>query len=361
MREIYSEHKDRIDRILFLVLVTITVYLFFTVFFVYLAPFFFGLIIALIMEPLNRFLEEKLRFRRWVASLLCLLLFIIIISSFGAWLVNTLVRQMTSFMESAPLHVEEIVLRIDDANVWLQRFTESLPEGWYIPNIEEMLPAAATIFIGDGMRETGLRTLGSVPDFFINLIISLVSAYFFMADGARIYKFVKSSFPKWLRKQMRQTKATLQRALSGYIRAQVILMIIAGSISLIGLMIMSNQYALLLALFFAALDILPILGPAAVLLPWALISIIMGNTRQAIGLLVIWVATSITRQVVQPKVLGTQMGVHPLASLMSIFIGFRIFGFFGLIIGPTLLTILIAIREADEESTCLTQRNAKNA
>ena len=75
----------------------------------------------------------------------------------------------------------------------------------------------------------------------------------------------------------------------------------------------------------------------------------MGDMRQAIGLLIIWGIITIARQVLQPKILGTQMGAHPLASLMSIYIGFRIFGLFGLIIGPTLLMIFIAIFSEDNE------------
>ena len=124
-------------------------------------------------------------------------------------------------------------------------------------------------------------------------------------------------------------------------------------------MFLKNPYALLLGLLFAVLDFLPILGPALVLLPWALVSVLMGNMHQAIGLLIIWGILTISRQVLQPKILGTQMGAHPLASLMSIYIGFRIFGLLGLIIGPTLLMIIIAILNEGEEE-CSQPKNARN-
>lgn len=343
------ENRTKIDRILFFALVFLVFYLLFTVFFIYLAPFFIGLVIALVMEPLNRLLERKLAFKRWVASLACLLVFIAVVGSLGTWLVSALVRQVTGFMESAPVHAEELSARIHEANVWLQRFTIHLPEGWYIPNIEEMVPAALGVFFGDGMRAAGLRTIGGVTDYFLNVILGLVSAYFFMADGAKIFAYVKGVCPRWIRRQMRQTKKGLVRALSGYFRAQAILMLMVGFISILGLLILRNPYALLLGILFAALDFLPILGPALILLPWAAISLIMGNMHQAIGLLIIWGIITITRQVLQPKILGTQMGAHPLASLMSIYIGFRIFGLLGLIIGPTLLMIFIAMWDTDDD------------
>lgn len=350
MREYYNRNKVKIDRYLFLILIMVSFYLFFTVFFIYFAPFFIGLIIALVMEPLNRFLVNRFRFRRWISSLLCLFLFIAVMGSLGAWLVTMLVRQVGGIVESMPMHIAEVAERLDEANLWLQQHTENLPDGWYMPNIEEIVPAAAAVVIGDGGRDTGLRVLVSVPDYILNIVIGLVSAYFFMSDGKRIWAFVKKSCPRWVRGQMRQTRAGLMRALSGYFRAQGILMVIIGIISIIGLMFLRNPYALVIGLLFSVLDFLPVLGPALIILPWAVISLIMGNMRQAIILLVLWGVLTVTRQVLQPKILGTQMGAHPLASLMSIYIGFRIFGILGLIIGPTLLMIFIAIRETDGEA-----------
>ncbi|MCL2456321.1 MAG: sporulation integral membrane protein YtvI [Defluviitaleaceae bacterium] len=341
MREFYSEHKEKTDRILFLIFVTAFVYLFFSVFFIYLAPFFIGLIIALIMEPLNKFLSEKMTFKRWVSSLLCLLLFIAVLGSLGAWLVGTLVRQASGFIENAPNNIAEISARMNEANSQLQRLTEKLPDGWYVPNVEEMIPAAFSIFVGDGIRTTGI--IGNVSDYFLNILLGLVSAYFFMSDGKKIFAYVKKNTPEWIQNQTAQIKKGLTRALGGYFRAQGILMVMVGIISVIGLLFLKNPYALLIGLLFAVLDFLPILGPALILLPWALISAIIGNISQALGLLIIYGIITITRQVLQPKILGTQMGAHPLASLMSIYIGFRIFGLMGLIIGPSLLMIMIAL------------------
>ena len=350
MRDIYYRHKQKIDRGLFFALITVSVYAFFTVLFVYLGPFFFGLLIALLMNPLINFLTNQLNFKRWLASLLCLLLFLGATSSLGVWLVLTLVRQIVSFVESAPIHVEELAIRLEEANLWIERWSESLPEGLHLPDIQEMMLAVVTALFDGGMAGQGLRIVANVPDFFINLILALVSAYFFMSDRERIFATVQKACPQWIAGQWRVTKAGLSRAMAGYFRAQGILMTMVGIISIIGLLILRNPYALLLGLLFAVLDFLPILGPAIVLLPWALVSLLMGNFHLAIGLGVIYGIITITRQVLQPKILGDQMGAHPLASLMSIFIGFRIFGLLGFIIGPSLLMIFIAIREANQDA-----------
>ena len=349
MKDFYQTYKRNIDRAAFLILISIVVYAFFTVFFAFLAPFFFGLIIALLMEPLIRFIVKRMKWKRWVASLLCVLIFLAIISSLGAWLVTTLIRQVSAFVESAPYNIEEFSDRLSELNIRLQRVEDSLPEGWYIPPIEDMAMSLVTTLFGEGMRDHGMRIATVIPNFFLNTLLMLISAYFFMADRETIFNAMRKACPVWISKQMAQTRKGLSRAMGGYFRAQYILMAMVGIISIAGLLILGNQYALLVGLLVAILDFLPILGAGAVLIPWALISLVMGNLHHAIGLGIIYGVITITRQVMQPKILGDQMGAHPLASLMSIFIGFRMFGLLGLVIGPSLLMIFIAIFETDSK------------
>lgn len=351
MYNFYKEHKQSIDRAAFLLIITVVVYLFFTVLFPFLAPFFFGLLIALLMEPVIRFIVKKFKWRRWIVSILCLLIFVGLISSLGAWLVTTVIRQGVAFTESWEYHIEDLSEWFDGINVHIERIETALPEGWDIPEIQELLFLAFQVLFGDGMRDHGARLATAIPNFFLNTTITLISAYFFMADRDVIWAAVKKGCPRWISSQMRKTRKGLSRAMSGYFKAQYILMVVVGIISIAGLLILGNQYALLLGLLLAALDFLPILGTGAVFIPWALMSLATGNLHQAIGLAIIYGVITITRQVMQPKILGDQMGAHPLASLMSIFIGFRIFGIFGLIIGPSLLMICTAIYESRNEES----------
>ena len=361
MKDFYQTYKRNIDRAAFLLLISIVVYAFFTVLFAFLAPFFFGLLIALLMEPLIRFIVKRMKWKRWIASMVCVLIFLAIISSLGAWLVTTLVRQVSLFVENAEYHIEEFSDRLGEINVRLQRAGDNLPEGWYIPPIEEMAMSLVTTLFGEGMRDHGMRIATVIPNFFLNTILMLISAYFFMADRETIFDAVRKACPVWISKQMAQTRKGLSRAMGGYFRAQYILMAMVGIISIAGLLILGNQYALLVGLLFAILDFLPILGTGTVLIPWALISLAMGNVQQAIGLGIMYGVITITRQVMQPKILGDQMGAHPLASIMSIFIGFRIFGLLGLVIGPSLLMIFVAIYETDSkgDTVCTKPQNKK--
>jgi len=315
-----------------------------------LAPFFFGLLIALIMEPLVRLLVNRFKWKRWIAAWVCLLLFILATGSLGVWVIVTLFRQMSAFVTSAPEHIEVMAARLNEsAAVWMARLDEIMPNEWQLPDLQEILVPAITALFGGDILDQAVNFATSVPNFFIGLLLALVSAYFFMADRKIIFKTVRDSCPPWLRGHLRQTRAGLSRAVGGYFRAQYILMTMVGIISIIGLLILRSPYALLLGLLLAALDFLPILGPALIIFPWVLISLLSGNFHMAIGLGLIYGVITITRQVLQPKILGAQMGAHPLASLMSIFIGFRVFGLLGLVIGPSLLMVFIAVRERSNE------------
>jgi len=303
-----------------------------------------------LMEPLVRFFSVRLKLKRWIGALICLTLFLTVFSSIGVILVTTLVRQIASFVESAPYHIAELAGRMEEGNIWLARISAHLPEDIYLPDIQEMMLAIVISLFGGEMAGQGLRALANIPGLFLNMILALLSAFFFMSDRQRIFGTITNACPRWLHTQMKQTQAGLKRAMAGYFRAQAILMIMVGVISLVGLIILGNPYALFLALLFSVLDFIPILGPAIVLLPWALISFILGNMQQGIGLLIMYGVITIARQVLQPKIMGDQMGAHPLASLMAIFIGFRIFGLLGFIVGPSFLMIFIAIRGAKDDA-----------
>jgi sporulation integral membrane protein YtvI len=346
MQDIYLRHKQTIDRMAFFVFIMLLVYALFSFLWVYISPFFFGLVIALIMEPLIRVMINRLSFKRWMAALLCLLIFMAAVSSLGAWLINTLIRQIGAFVDSAPEHIETIVYRAD---VWLERLAENFRGTINFPDMQDMLLSAVMAVFGGVMQDQAPRWAAAVPDLIINTILTLLSAYFIMSDRERIFAAVARNCPSGLAKHFKQTGKSFSRAIRGYLRAQYILMSMVGIIGIIGLLIIRSPFALLLGLLLAVLDFLPIVGAGSVLLPWAAMSFLLQDPRQGVSLLIIYGVITVTRQVMQPKILGDQIGVHPLLSLMSIFIGFRLFGLLGLIIGPTLVMLLFAVREGEKD------------
>ena len=347
MLDFYDRYKPQIHRIMFFVLITVGVFAFFSILLSYIAPFFVGLIIAFVINPLAKLMVRRLKLQLWLAALLSLIIFIVAMSSLGVWIVMLFIRQVVSFFETAPLLFEEVLV---DANLWIERMSGYLPDGWYIPDMQGMLAAAGTAILDGGVAGQAIGFVGNVPMFVINLILTIVSAYFFVADREVIFNTVRRACPKWIAEQWTITKVGLSRAIVGFFKAQAILMVVIGAISVVGLLILGIPYALLIGILFAILDFIPMLGPAMVLIPWALFSMILGSYSLGFGLLILYGAQTVARQVLQPKIMGTQMGVHPLAFLISMFVGFRIFGIIGFVVGPSLLILFKAVKEADQDA-----------
>ena len=126
----------------------------------------------------------------------------------------------------------------------------------------------------------------------------------------------------------------------GLIRAQLTLTAITFCELFIGFSILRVNYAFLFALLTAVFDALPILGVGGILLPWALYSLLSGNYLYAVGLLVIYGVIFIVRQFLEPRIIGTQIGLPPIVTLMSIYVGLRIFGVFGALLFPIIVITL---------------------
>ena len=128
-----------------------------------------------------------------------------------------------------------------------------------------------------------------------------------------------------------------------YIKAQLTIMCISFTILLIGLSILKIDYALVIAIAVAILDALPFFGSGAVLWPWAAIAFIMGDVLLGVSLIIIYLAVILTRQFVEPKIVSQNIGIHPITTLMAMYVGFKIFSIGGMILGPLLMVMLVSL------------------
>ena len=191
-----------------------------------------------------------------------------------------------------------------------------------------------------------LGFIGKLPSFLIFLLITLISCFYFTADIDKINSKVVSFFPKRIQSKIPDIKKHLLLKVSGYLRAYFILLLLTFGELLVGFSVLRVSYPLLLAVIVSILDILPLLGVGTVLIPWALIEILfMKDYYLGIGLFIIYVIITIVRQITEPKVVAGSLGLHPLVTLIAMYVGLRIFGFFGIIIGPFFLLIIKSIKD----------------
>jgi len=183
-----------------------------------------------------------------------------------------------------------------------------------------------------------IHMISSLPSIILFTVITIISAFYFSLDLGAINSAVVSVFPRRMQSKLPSFKKKLMGTAAKYVRAYILLLSLTFCELFIGFAILKVPYPLLLALLTALVDILPILGVGAILVPWGLFEIlIFKDIFTGVGLLIIYVIVAIIRQITEPKVVAGSLGLHPLLTLAAMYIGLKVFGILGMILGPILI------------------------
>lgn len=197
-----------------------------------------------------------------------------------------------------------------------------------------------------GIPSLAASLIKSLPSLLISFAVAVISSFYFALDRERVGKFFSSLVPQIWRHHLPELRRSAGRAAAGYIKAYLIILLITFCELFIGFSVLRVDYAFLLAAVIAVIDILPVLGVGTVLIPWATIAFIEKNMRLGFGLLILYGVIVIVRQFAEPKIVGGTLGIHPLLTLAAMYLGFRLFGVAGMIIGPILALLARAIATA---------------
>ncbi len=341
-----STVKKSIKASLIILLAIISMFLIYKLSF-YIAPFIVAFAISSSIEPLIRFLTNKAKISRRLASLISVLF---VVSTFGTVITIIIVRLISEisslkgqinnivpeYYEKIEITVATFINKANDLYLWLP--TEVTD---YIDNFLKTsdIPGYITQFLNiifDGI----LAFAKSIPQIFLFTLVTILATYFLASDRKRIHNFMLDQLPNsWVNK-MQSIRDDLFSALFGYIRAQLILMTITFTELNIGFAIMKVKHSLLISFFISIIDAFPILGTGGIVIPWAIYEFITKNYRMGVSLLIIYVIVLIVRQLTEPKILGQQIGVHPLLTLFAMYTGLQFLGVKGLILGPIIVLIV---------------------
>jgi sporulation integral membrane protein YtvI len=323
-------------------------------------PFIVALIIAYIINPIVNFLDRKLRFPRALAVFVTLVLVFGAIVGLVTLLVTETIAALNYLLEILPdkfpkiveyfqdILVHNIMPLYNDLATKFNRLGESQQQTitTNIQNIgTELTDKAKSILTGIIAGLTNF--LGALPTTVTVLVFILLATFFISNDWYRIGRGLKRLLPNRLHGYGKTIFEDLRKALFGFVKAQFTLISMTTVIVLIGLLILRVPYAITIALITGLVDLLPYLGTGAVFVPWIIYVWFTGDTAFAIGLLVLYIVVIVQRQITEPKVLSSNIGLDPLPTLIALFVGFQLFGFLGLIIGPTALVLLKTLYNAN--------------
>lgn len=316
-------------------------------------PLLIAYLVAVLLNPVIAFFENKLHLSRTLGTLIALVIFLAMVGGILYLLVFNLIREMVDLSVTlGTLSNEWNQWNIDTAMERLQVFLERLnvPSNFIQETGKDFWQSLD--FVRDivaVLLAQFFNIIKALPQYFILLVLTLIASFFFACDYNKIKANVSGLVIRWMpdrwEEGTRRIGRGLQRALHGYIKAILILISITGVLSLIGLSILGVRYAYILALLMALLDLLPIVGPGTIFVPWAAWMLFTGSPRFGIGLLILYGIIVIVRQMLEPKVVGENIGLHPLTTLVSLYLGYTLFGFWGLVLGPAVVIIYKAFVE----------------
>jgi sporulation integral membrane protein YtvI len=314
----------------------------------YFAPFIIAFILASIMEPSIKLMVNKLKIPRKIAALISLILMLALLGYLISLVVSKTVTELKAVVNSLPYLSGEVYRNITSLITEGNNFLITLP-----PEVTENISGIiASLFsyltnvlntITRSLSNFVISTAVSLPGLLVFVFTTILSTYFLSSGRYEIIGFFRRTLPEnWYNKLFIIRKEIFSSAFK-LIKAYLIIMLITFTELLIGFSLIRLKYAFILAVVIAIIDLLPVLGTGGVVIPWALYCFLAGNPGMGLYLILLYLIILIIRQIIEPKIIGHQIGIHPLITLMSMYLGLKLIGAAGLLLGPITIILLKSI------------------
>ena len=321
-------------------------------------PFVLAFLFSRMLEPFVRAASKgfgRVRLGRPAASALGVLLLFGIVGALLSALVGRLVQELTGFVRTLPQIITWVSeTGVSELKALYARYREVLPA--YLP---EVLEDALTSLGQNALRWAGTlsaaltsgawSTAASIPHALLSIVLTVMGTYYMTADRARISGFFHRTLPAGLMRHSRFVRTRLWGALLGQVRSQLTVSLVITVFLMAALAAFRIRYGLLIGLLIGVADALPVLGAGLFLIPWSIGAFIGGQTATGVLAACLYIGTIVIRQVLEPRIVGKNLGLYPLATMAAMYAGYRLMGFLGLLVGPVLLNVVKVILEADEK------------
>lgn len=326
-----------------------------------LLPFIISFIMASILViPARKLAGQNSKVRHLCAIAVGVIFFVLLFLGI-AFLGVALVDWFLSFLEYVPRLYQEEILPL--LNYLYTEFTERI--SFAGPELTEKFNNVFQNFIGNignyisSFSMNAVKAISGgiagIPGLIIKLVLTIISCFFFLLDYDKIMAFFVTLIPKGKEKAFETVKWYVKNTLLVYIRSYSLLFLMTYMELSIGFQILEIPYAPIIGLMVAVFDILPVLGTGGILLPWTVVLLVMKNIPMGIGMFVLYLVITVIRNTMEPKLVGKQIGLHPLATMISLYVGLKVIGFWGMLVFPTALVVLSSmkkeIREAEKAET----------
>ncbi|MVP00914.1 sporulation integral membrane protein YtvI [Paenibacillus lutrae] len=319
-------------------------------------PFILGWLLAYLLNPVINLLQRRAKFPRWLSVTTVILILIALTVTAVTLLVTKVIVELGALAVNLQNNI----------NTWGDKAANFWNSSWFQGVIGQLnnfmksnnldlstnlssVTGTVADFSSNAVKaivNSLISIVQSLPNIATVAIIVLLATFFISKDWYLIVMRYTAIIPETARKAVRLISGDLHKALFGFLKAQLILVSLTALAVIIGLLILRVDYAITIGLLIGLCDLMPYLGTGAVMVPWIIYAFFSGNVYLGIGLSVLYGLIVIVRQIMEPKVLASSVGLDPLAALIALFVGLKLFGFIGLILGPVLMVVMTAIYRA---------------
>lgn len=315
-------------------------------------PFVVAFIVTLILRPIVRFLHEKLKMNTRFVSVVLVILFYGTIGVLVIWMIIELVSLLADKVKDLPSFFQNqirpfLVTLFAEIQKMLHNFDPEMAIDFDTTANSLLSSLGSTVMSISGQFVGKLTDIAvSVPTFLLNIVIMVVATIFLIVDYESIRTFIKRQLPDKTNELMHNIASHLGGVIKKYLLSYSLIMLITFGEIFAGLSIIGVKYSALLAALIAIFDILPVVGSGLVLVPWAIISLIIGNIGLGVGLFILWAIVCVVRQIIEPKIVGSNVGMHPFLTLFAMLAGNFIYGGIGILLLPITLALCQSLNTA---------------
>lgn len=310
-------------------------------------PFFIALVIASIIEPFVKLICQKTTLvRKYSAIIALVIVFSILIGTITVSVI-LITSEITNLLSDFPKFGNDISKSVENVSRFLKLEDVNVSD-----DVKQFVINTTNEVLGKGLGYLKgflinfLNLITRIPSFVVYLIITILATYFITTDRILLLDDIEQRVPKkWIRNANNNFQSVIS-ILGKFLKAELTLVFISFVLVLIGLYLfeflgMNVRSPFLIALGIGFVDLLPILGSGTVMLPWGIALIILGDFTLGISVLGLLVLITVVRQFLEPKIVSNNLGIHPLYTLIAMYIGFKMSGVLGLLFGPIILIIII--------------------
>ena len=311
-------------------------------------PFIIGFIVAIVLQKPVAWLAQKTRVARGIWSTLLVILMLAVIVLLLIWVLVKVYNEFYSFAASLtdqlPLLTETVKNLGNSYNALLDRLPDSIQES--VKEVPANMLSSVIGSFGGFIGNVATSAVANIPSFIVGFVVAVISGIFMTTDYNRITGFILRQLSEKGRTVVIRAKNICVQSVIKMLGCYLLLMLITFIELCIGFKLIGIPNVVALALLISIVDLLPVLGTGTVLIPWGIIDLVMGNTARGFGILAVFAVVTVVRNVIEPKLVGKNVGLPPIVTLMAMYIGMEAMGLFGLVLFPVAIIVAVQLQEA---------------